>query len=219
MLKFNAPSFMAAIANLQSGRYRIEGHLRADHDRTLEKAIVSDGDRKSAPKSLKVLKIHILNIGCRVTAMAVDDFITALDADAETKTMTIKLFAEKIAEDKSRLRHELSLSQLYVLDNERAKYFTAGPSAFGSDVSDALPQAIPDIEDAGKCIALQQGTASVFHSMRVMEAALKELARLLGIPYAPSWESYITQIEAQINAKHKRKTIKWKRDKFTFGRF
>jgi len=68
------------------------------------------------------------------------------------------------------------------------------------------------VEDAGKCLALSQGTAAVFHLMRIMEAALKGLGGLLGIPYAPSWESYIGQIEKCINEKHKRKTVQWKRD-------
>jgi hypothetical protein len=31
----------------------------------------------------------------------------------------------------------------------------------------------------------------------MMECGLKGLARLLGIPYAPSWESYLRQIQAK----------------------
>lgn len=69
-----------------------------------------------------------------------------------------------------------------------------------------------DIEEAGKCLALSRGTATVFHLMRVMEAGLKALAKPLGIPYAPTWESYITQIGTKIGEKHKRKTAKWKRE-------
>jgi hypothetical protein len=38
------------------------------------------------------------------------------------------------------------------------------------------------------------------------------LAKALDIPYAPSWESYIKQIETKISEKHKHKGIKWKRD-------
>ena len=65
-------------------------------------------------------------------------------------------------------------------------------------MADKLPSAIPDIEDAGKCLACGNGTATVFHSMRVMEVSLKSFARLLDIPYAPSWESYITKIEIKL---------------------
>ena len=48
--------------------------------------------------------------------------------------------------------------------------------------------------------------------MRVMEAGLKALAKLLDIPYAPSWESYLKQINDKIAAKHKDKTPEWKAD-------
>jgi hypothetical protein len=83
---------------------------------------------------------------------------------------------------------------------------------FGAEVDEALPRAIGDIEEAGKCLAFGRATACIFHLMRVMESGLKSLAAELGIPYAPSWESYITQIEAKIVQRHKRKTKAWKRD-------
>jgi len=45
-----------------------------------------------------------------------------------------------------------------------------------------------------------------------MESGLRVTANALGIPYAPSWESYITQINTQIKEKHKLKGVDWKRD-------
>jgi hypothetical protein len=112
----------------------------------------------------------------------------------------------------SRMLDELSAVKIFCLDKETGKYFEADEPLFGQGVADKLPLAIPDIEDAGKCLALRQGTAAVFHLMRVMEAALKELARLTDIPYAPSWESYIKQITDKVSQQHKHKGIKWKRD-------
>jgi hypothetical protein len=111
-----------------------------------------------------------------------------------------------------RLLDELSLISLFVLSPERAKYYGQNLGSLGNALTEKLPGAVPDLEDAGQCLSLNLGTSCVFHSMRVMEAGLKSLATLLGIPYAPSWESYITQIERCINEKHRRKTIKWKRD-------
>ena len=51
-----------------------------------------------------------------------------------------------------------------------------------------------------------------------MEAGLKIIAKPLGIPYAPSWESYIKQITTLVSEKHKKKGIKWKRDEPFFKR-
>jgi hypothetical protein len=83
---------------------------------------------------------------------------------------------------------------------------------FGERVSNSFPSAIDDIADAGKCLALGQGTATVFHLMRAMEAALKVLGKSLGIPYAPSWESYLKQMNTQLSADYKTKNDEWKKD-------
>jgi HEPN domain-containing protein len=82
----------------------------------------------------------------------------------------------------------------------------------GKEVNDRLPDAIDDIEDAGKCLALGQGTACVLHTMRVLEVGLRTLARALNIPFAPSWESYLRQIGDNIGQKHASKSPKWKKD-------
>jgi HEPN domain-containing protein len=83
---------------------------------------------------------------------------------------------------------------------------------FGKEVNDRLSAAIDDIEEAGKCLALGRATACVLHTMRILEVGLKALANALNIPYAPSWESYLKQISDQIAAKHKNKTVKWRRE-------
>lgn len=116
-----------------------------------------------------------------------------------------------ISEVTSRLDDELSQLALFGIKRHAELYEPPSP-LFGEAVADKFPLAIPDIEDAGKCLAVEQGTACVFHLMRVMEVGLRSLANLLGIPFAPSWESYIAQIHARIAVKHRRKGIKWKRD-------
>ena len=108
-----------------------------------------------------------------------------------------------------------------ILDQLDSRYFLFVPlksldyyikaDLFGADVPIKFPNAIDDIEEAGKCLALDRGTAAVMHLMRVMECGLKGLALLLGIPYAPSWESYLKQIQAKISD-HQSKDAEWKRD-------
>jgi len=93
--------------------------------------------------------------------------------------------------------------------SEVARYFDE-PNLFGEQVTDRFPTVTHDVADAGKCLALGQGTATVFHLMRVMEIGLRALAAPLGIPYAPSWESYLKQINAKINEDHKNKSEEWK---------
>ena len=76
----------------------------------------------------------------------------------------------------------------------------------------AFPSATRDMEDAGKCLAYGMGTATVFHLMRVMEAGLKIFAAQLGIPYAPSWESYLRQLETKFSEDYKKKSTEWKKN-------
>jgi hypothetical protein len=90
---------------------------------------------------------------------------------------------------------------------------------FGQDVADGFQSRAFDIEEAGRCLAVGRATASVFHLMRVMEAGLMATAKALGVPYAPSWESYLKQIHDKISIKYKRKGIRWKRDEPFFKDF
>jgi hypothetical protein len=113
---------------------------------------------------------------------------------------------EELAE---RIADEMSLHLLLFVPPERAGYYE-NKCHFGMDVADKFPSAISDVEEAGKCLALGRGTACVFHLMRVMEIGLKALAKGLDIPYAPSWESYLKQIEIKITGKHGNKSKRWK---------
>ena len=57
----------------------------------------------------------------------------------------------------------------------------------------------------------------MFHQMRILEAGLQAAAWKLRIPYKPSWESYIKEINRRLELKHKTKGIQWKRDERFFA--
>lgn len=111
----------------------------------------------------------------------------------------------------NRLEDELSSQYFFHVKPYRVAYYTE-PMPFGDDVARAYPNARDDIEAAGKCLALEQGTATVFHLMCAMEIALKSLGKALGIDYAPSWDSYIRQITRSMETEHKKKPADWKKD-------
>lgn len=69
-----------------------------------------------------------------------------------------------------------------------------------------FPRAMNELRFAGQALAYDLGTASVFHCMRAMEVGLKVLGLRLGIPYAPSWESYLRQFETLFAQDYKKKT-------------
>lgn len=166
-------------------------------------------DSKARPRRhLNDLIMHCDILGAKVTKMVIEDFLESLERD----DFTFEQFAEHCRRIKSTLRNELSTVNVLVLDSSKTKYYKYGIPLFGMEVNDRFPSATDDLIDVGRCIAFNNGTSAVFHLMRVMEAGLKALAKSLNIPYAPSWESYIRQINAKIEAKHKAKPRGWKKD-------
>jgi hypothetical protein len=119
--------------------------------------------------------------------------------------------AAAVHELQNRAEDELETLMFYMVKSEHVKYCML-TEPFGSEINNRFPAAIDDIEGASRCLGLGQGTGCVLHLMRVMEVGLKALALPLGIPYAPSWESYLKQIADRIATKHKSKAVKWKRD-------
>jgi hypothetical protein len=60
-------------------------------------------------------------------------------------------------------------------------YYKSDEPLFGSDVLNKFGSAVnDDIEEAGKCLALGRGTATVFHLMRVLESAVQTIAIKIG---------------------------------------
>lgn len=102
----------------------------------------------------------------------------------------------------------------YVAPAYEGYYGDAAP--LWNDVWASFPSTVDDTIEAGRCLALGRGTACVFHLMRVMEAGLRTLSKELGIPYAPSWEAHLKQINDRVSAKHRTKGVRWKRDEAFF---
>jgi hypothetical protein len=73
---------------------------------------------------------------------------------------------------------------------------------FGDSVANVFDKAKRDIEASSRCLALGEWTACVFHSMRVLEYGLRELASLVELPAdamaQENWKNVIDQIEAKI---------------------
>lgn len=203
MLKFNASAFYEAAGWL----HRIEGITAGvGKDSDAAKADMREETRKEFIYTFRELRRHLEVIGANLAIMSVDRALNGL----KKKEFTYGEITQRIEIINGRLMDELSLVRLYVFDKNRAVYFDSSNNLFGESVSNKFPSAIPDIEDAGRCIACAQGTAAVFHLMRVMEAGLKALSSRLDILYAPSWESHMHQIMKKINTPHNEKSKDWK---------
>jgi hypothetical protein len=82
-----------------------------------------------------------------------------------------------------RLRDELSLVTVFVLEKPNAALYEPADPLFCQEVAAKFQtNAAFEIDEAAKCLALARPTASVFHLMRTMEVGIKGVAQCLGIP-------------------------------------
>jgi len=79
-------------------------------------------------------------------------------------------------------KDEIGAKTVFSISSRFSPYFNSTVPLFGGQVADAFPRCMFDITEAGDCIALERSTACVFHLMRVMESAIRAVARCLGIP-------------------------------------
>lgn len=109
----------------------------------------------------------------------------------------------KVALETIRFRFEVELQgrQFLYISPESAPFYEK-KAAFGSGVEKAFPDAAEDIENAGSCLAVGQGTACVFHLMRAMEVAVRKLAKRLSITTHPkdTWGLLVGRMTPKIAA-------------------
>ena len=113
-----------------------------------------------------------------------------------------------------RIKDELEENLFLWLDRKEALYYSTEP-LFGERVSTAFPSTSYDVIEAGKCIALNRNTASVCHSMRVLEIGLRALATRLNVVYENKPWNYIIEVADKRLTKiraSRRKPRNWKAD-------
>jgi hypothetical protein len=82
----------------------------------------------------------------------------------------------------------------------------------GEDVKKAFPSASDDLKEAGNCIAVDCGTAAVFHLMRAVEWGMRALCADLGVLTVPrkkatipiefsEWDKILDQVYPAVSAK------------------
>ncbi len=112
--------------------------------------------------------------------------------------------------------HRLISMKFFAIESRHNEYFSK-KNPFGGDVPRSFPSAIYDIEEAGKCLALDRYTACVFHLMRVLEIALRALAKKLNDETVdpernPSWERILNRIRCEMNKDKKDRSPEWLAD-------
>jgi hypothetical protein len=202
MYKFDAGKFYCAaismlraqlLANERKGTNPIDYSAPLQDERILSVAMTR----------AKNLKEAIGSLGARVTEMAVDNQIFALESSYKPNLNELN---EQYRDIEGRLEDELSLVCLYSIDNSKRRYIDQSTPLFGSDFeANFKTGGVFELDEAAKCLAFGRPTAAVFHLMRVMEIGIRALARCLAIsdpvkPAERNWGKILERIWVELRA-------------------
>jgi hypothetical protein len=196
------PIRLAALFEMTSEMSRISTHFKTENrDIALSPETMENNAAlmEAQAKHLGELSLHMCRMQCEQIATEL------------RKGITCGAYSDLLAVLVGRLHHEPLLIRAWALTPTEFSYYEQKNPLFGDVVHSRFPSASDDIEEAGKCLAFSRGTACVMHLMRVMEVGLKALAKPLGIPYAPSWESYLRQINTKMAVEYKKKPLGWRK--------
>jgi len=125
----------------------------------------------------------------------------------------IELTSHSLDELYNRLRDALEERLFLAVPSELAIFYQQTTPLFGEAVDNAFPGTIvEDVSEAGKCLALGRGTATVFHLMRVLEAAVHRLGEKLGVTVVDKhnadleWGKILANMKTPIEAMAKGKS-------------
>tara|TARA_R110001599_G_scaffold8704_1_gene42666 strand:- start:95 stop:883 length:789 start_codon:yes stop_codon:yes gene_type:complete len=155
----------------------------------------------------------VANLPVPITQIAISELIETFEVDGTTYDEIRK----RTSEVNNTLRRELMTVRLYCVDPKHADLLkSTDPSTkpkppFGVEVECNFPDAIDDIAEAGKCLALRRNTACVFHLMRAMETTVAALVQHTGATLTDQkgetlpWGILVANLKSKIEAMAKGK--------------
>lgn len=197
MLTFKAQPFYDAISTLGFAGALIS--QRGDKTEIAEQ--IDDAIRLAMRSRVLKLQDAVGELGLCVTKKAVDRLAERLNyPDHET----YEGLAQTYADIDRRLKDELSITTLLVIDGGKKRFYEPVDPLFGKDADCKFPSVAYEIEQAGKCYACDLTTASAFHSIRCLEAGIRAVARCLRISdptkaVERNWGRTLGSIKTQID--------------------
>jgi hypothetical protein len=146
---------------------------------------------------------HVRQICPRGAQLTIERLIRDVDS------MDVEQAKRAAIELRNRINEDTQGVFFLLIPSDREHYYT-NPQPFNEDgnglVAANFPRGNGEAIRAGKCYALDQYTASVFHLMRVMEIALHAFSSGLGIPSPArgtdrNWGAMLRTIRSQIDNK------------------
>lgn len=185
--RFRAVSFATVLVHLQIAR-----------------TLVDEAAQYGAPDPRKVVMAALHDANAEFKELQLSPVLRSqwerLMKGAETA-----LLAETsilIREMHNNLMVELAAAWFLIIPADRRFVYEQTHPIFGQEVHDSFPDARNDIAAAGRCYALDEWTACIFHSMRALEHPLSWLGLYVGLTHAEvqaeNWKNIIDRIEKKI---------------------
>jgi hypothetical protein len=170
-------------------------HLKVTVVKTAADTIVS---------TLKEFSAACVALGAEVSKVAADELIASLRDGKHT----FAALHDDVRHLQKYFERQLTAAKLLALNPEDARFYDGAVSMFGDDTIRAFPSIASEVDEAGKCLALQRAAAAIFHLMRVVEVALRSMAPMLGITETnPSWNTIIRKIDKEIKLQPRDRTL------------
>jgi len=136
-------------------------------------------------------------LALKVSIKCAEAFLEKAGRDDLSTEEAHRLFQEL----ENTIRREMETELFLYVPASQARFYDK-KELFGAKVSSRFPNLQSDIIEAGNCLALERGTACVFHLMRVMEAAVQEFGHVLGILAVDTknWQTILDEINKAIKA-------------------
>ncbi|WP_406872830.1 hypothetical protein WHT83_02125 [Aminobacter sp. P9b] len=175
MLELNAAKFLDTMGEVRRVKTVID-----QFDESGRTEMVVEAIRTMLASNFQDLEDATLFVGAEVSAMAAGRMKTRLNDPLLNVTMGE--IRDTIEDVESRLRDECQLVSFVILNRNQKNLFSDANQLVGWDILAIFPDAARELEESAKCLALQRPTASVFHSMRILEIGIQKIAEILDIP-------------------------------------
>jgi len=188
MLRFYASTYTAVVVNLARAK----------------EFLLAYPDMENVRSDLFVFLAHVYNELLEVPTSSVirqqARRVMELPDDADT-TMLYTM----VTELQHNMNEELTSHVFLCIPDREAVLWRDPLRWFGKEAVAAFPAARGDMRDCARCLALRQWTASVYHSMCVVQYGLHKLAGLVGARFTReidvlNWNDILREIHLRLKA-------------------
>lgn len=199
MLELNAFSFMAATTELSRMKAIVVNSTNVASEALLVPATV-----ELVKPMLEAFGVEASRIGAKLAWLSADRLFARLMEDP--CLVSWGSLGGCLYDIESRFADHLNFVKLFVISEERAVLFSGANELLKAETANLYPSIWFDCEESAKCLCLGRTTASVFHTMRMIEVAIAAISARLAIPDPSkadrSWGAMLNAIKLKIEELH-----------------